>query len=90
MVEMWGESLRVREKMMMSHPAPQRDCPSTAALEDHKKGDFFPGAENSLSLGGSGPIKNGRVHHCEWECSSLAQSTLQVVPCPTHHSPENW
>lgn len=32
-----GESLKVRENMMMSHPAPRRDSPSTAALEDVRK-----------------------------------------------------
>lgn len=86
-----GESLRVRENMMMSHPAPQRDSPSTAALEDHKKGDFFPGAKEGLSLGGSGPVKNGREF-------TTVNGTVQFWPkayckwylLPTHHSPENW
>lgn len=36
----WG-----RENMMMNHPAPQGDSPSTAAFKDHKKGDLFPGAK---------------------------------------------
>lgn len=86
-----GESLKVRENMMMSHPAPRRDSPSTAALEERKKGDFFPGAKEGLSLGGSGPVKNGREF-------TTVNGTVQLWPkeyckwylLPMHPSPENW
>lgn len=61
-----------------------------AALEDLKKVISFQESKRASVWVDLDQLRKEEFDIFEGDCPSLAQSTLQVVPSCTHHSPENW